>query len=349
MNKAVPILRAVSIIGFVLALAHGGTAYADEVVLINGDRLTGKVISAGGGKLKVGTALAGEVTVDLANVRSFSTDEPIELHLTDGTVLKQRVESTDEDGSAVRTTAGILGPQTLPLASIAQINPPPPPPVKWTGSIRAAAGFSRGNSFTDTFSLQADAVRRSERVRKTLGAGYGYGRERSENTGEKNTTKDDWFAYGKYDYYLNKKVYLYGLGRVEQDRVADLLVRVSPSVGVGYQWVERPTFNLHTEAGLGWQYERYENGETDDHYVARLAYHIDRTIWTRYSLFHDLEFLPSLEDIDNFNVNAKAGVRVSLTKKLFAEFKAVWKYDATPAPTASKNDVDYLLSLGYSF
>ncbi|HEV7301235.1 MAG TPA: DUF481 domain-containing protein [Tepidisphaeraceae bacterium] len=349
MSKAVPIIRAVSILGFMLALGHAGQARADEILLTNGDRLTGKVVSAGGGKLKIATAMAGEVTVDMANVRSFSTDEPIELHLTDGTILKQRVEAADDAGSAVRTTDGVLGPQTLPLASINQINPPPPPPVKWTGSVRAAAAFSRGNSFTDAFSLEADAVRRSERVRRTLGAAYAYGRERIESTGEKNTTEDEWFAYGKYDYYLSKKVYLYGLGKVEQDRAADLLVRVSPSVGVGYQWIESPTFNIHTEAGFGWQYERYENGETEGQYIARFAYHIDRKFWTRYSIFHDMEVLPSLEDIESFNVNTNAGLRVALTQKLFTEFKVVWEYDSTPAPNASKHDVDYLLSVGYSF
>ena len=65
--------------------------------------------------------------------------------------------------------------------------------------------------------------------------------------------------------------------------------------------------------------------------------------------FHNLEYLPSLEDASDFNVNADAGVRASLTKTMFTEFKVEWKYDATPAPDASKNDLRYLLGLGWSF
>ena len=39
---------------------------ADEVFLLNGDRLTGKIVSATGGKLILNTDAAGEITIDLA-------------------------------------------------------------------------------------------------------------------------------------------------------------------------------------------------------------------------------------------------------------------------------------------
>lgn len=72
-------------------------ASADEVLFNNGDRLTGKVVSVEGGKLKIKTTVAGEVTVDLANVKTFSTDEPIEL-LVDGKTLRAKV-SKGADGT----------------------------------------------------------------------------------------------------------------------------------------------------------------------------------------------------------------------------------------------------------
>jgi putative salt-induced outer membrane protein len=333
---------------FALGLAVSSTHYADEVVFNNGDRLTGKVVNAGGGKLKVQTANVGEVTFDLANVRSVTTDEPVELNLTDGSTLKQRLEPAEDPGVLRTSGGGVVGPQTVPFSAVSTINPPPPPPVKWTGNVRAAAAFSRGNSFTDSFSLGADAVRRGENDRRTLGAGYRYGRERARDSRVRNTTQDDWFLLGKYDYYLTKKLYLYALGRFEQDRVANLLARVSPNVGVGYQWVERPDFNVRTETGFGWQYENYENDGDESHFTGRAAYHIDRK-FKRVTLFHDLEFLPSLEAIDDFNVNASAGTRYALTDKLFTEFRVVWQYDASPAPEAGKNDIDYLLSVGWTF
>ena len=64
--------------------------WADEVRLHNGDRLTGK-IQIVEGKLTVSGSLAGDVTVEMKDVQTFSTDAPVEIRLQDGTVVKQRV------------------------------------------------------------------------------------------------------------------------------------------------------------------------------------------------------------------------------------------------------------------
>ena len=47
--------------------------------------------------------------------------------------------------------------------------------------------------------------------------------------------------------------------------------------------------------------------------------------------------------------NTDARVRVSLTQKTFAELKNVWQYDAAPAPGAKKNDLQWILSVGWLF
>jgi hypothetical protein len=65
----------------VCALALAGTAAATEVIFLNGDRLTGKIVSAAGGKLILKTERAGDVTIDLSKVKTFSTDEPVDLRV----------------------------------------------------------------------------------------------------------------------------------------------------------------------------------------------------------------------------------------------------------------------------
>jgi putative salt-induced outer membrane protein YdiY len=328
----------------VAGLAMAPLAHADEIVFKNGDHLTGKVTSAAGGKLHVTTPVAGDVVIDLSTVHSFSTDDAIELRLNDGTTLKQKVEAADE--GTIRTAPGVLGPQVVKFSDIDQINPPP---VKWTGSIRASANFVRGNTFSDSADVAIDASRRSTDDRITLGAGYSFGRERNADTGQKSTTEDNWFASGKYDYFLNKKLYLFGLIRVEKDRIANLDLRVSPSAGLGYQWIEKPDFNFNTELGGGWVHESYTNDGSDSHFTARAAYHVDKSFNERIKLFHDLEYLPSVERGSDYNVNADIGMRMMLTKQFFSEFRVDWQFDSTPAPGAEKHDLKYLVSLGWQF
>jgi hypothetical protein len=66
-------------------------------------------------------------------------------------------------------------------------------------------------------------------------------------------------------------------------------------------------------------------------------------------VFHNLEYLPSLESFSDFNINADLGIRTDLTKKMFAEFKMQWNYDATPAEDKSKSDLRYILGVGWAF
>ena len=69
------------IVSLVLGLVAVSAArsFADEVLFLNGDRLTGKILSATGGKLTIKTDGAGDVTVDMSKVKTFSTDEPVRV------------------------------------------------------------------------------------------------------------------------------------------------------------------------------------------------------------------------------------------------------------------------------
>jgi putative salt-induced outer membrane protein YdiY len=315
--------------------------FADEVRLRNGDRITGKVVEASGGKLKVSTAAAGDLTLDLKEVQTFGTDEPVEVRLKDGTITRTRVLPSESAG-AINTG----GEADVTLASVKSVSSQEP---HWTGAVVVGGLLTRGNSNTESLNVSVEASRRGRDDRISANAGYIYSRQADPNGPGKTTTADNWFAAGKYDYYFTEKFYGFAALRVEHDTIAELDLRVTPSVGVGYQWVESPDFNFATEAGLAWVYEDYATGGTDSHAAARLAYHVDKKFNDKVSLRHNLEYLPSLEDLSDFNVNADGGVRTTLTKTMFAELKVEWRYDATPAPDAHKNDLRYTLGVGWTF
>jgi Protein of unknown function, DUF481 len=268
-----------------LSLVLAARAAADEIQLLNGDRLTGKIVSAEGGKVVIKTEAAGDVTVDLSNVKTLSTDEPIVVKVGDST-FKSKLEP-GEDGTVQVVPVEGGAPQALALKDLTQLNPTP---VKWTGAITVNALVARGNSESENLGASANAVRRSEIDRITFGAGYYYGRQKNKTTGETNV--NNWFVLGKYDFFLTKHFYLYAAARAERDRIADLDLRLIAGGGLGYQWFETPTFNLNTEAGLAWVYENFTHQPSEDHLAARLAYHVDWTPHKVLKLFHNLEYLP---------------------------------------------------------
>jgi putative salt-induced outer membrane protein YdiY len=334
--------------GVVLALCFVGIVHtrADEILFNNGDRITGKILSAADGKLKIKTSVAGEVTVEMKDVKTFTTDEPVTIKLKDGNVINDKVSAATTQNAVQTAGTGGVAAQNVDLTLVEKVNAPP---VKWTGSLVAGALISRGNTESEAYNINFDATRRADKDRITFGGGYFFGKQTDPDTGIESTTTDNWFLQGKYDYFFSKKWYGYANTRVERDRIAELDLRVTPGVGVGYQWVESADFNFNTEAGLTWVYEDYTTGGTDEHFAGRLAYHLDKRLNDKVKLFHNLEYLPSLERADDFNVNSDLGLRATLTGNMFGEAKVEWKYDATPAPGADKNDLRWILGVGWNF
>ncbi len=338
-------MRSICAILLLCAAVTTDVALADQVIFKNGDKLTGTIGSLDSGKLTIVTKVAGEVKVNLADVQTFSSDGPVEIHLKDGTVIHQKIANGDP-GSVAVVAGGALQPQQVSLAQVDTINPPP---VKWTGSFSSGGLITRGNSNTEALNLSLDAVRRGVDDRITVGAGYLYGRQQDTSTGNKSTTTDSWFVEAKYDYFFTKKFYAYADARFARDRIADLNIRFTPGVGVGYQWVESEKINFNTEGGLSWFYEDFSNDGTNDHVALRLAYHFDYKFNDAVKVFNNFEIYPSLENLSQFFLTTEAGVRASFTKTMFGEFKFQFNHDSEPAPDARENDLRYILGVGWTF
>lgn len=319
---------------------------ADEVIFKSGDRLTGTVKSVAAGKMVFDSKVAGSITLSLDDIATFSTDEPIAVELADGKVVEQKAAAAAEGQIALQAAAGAPA-QVVTLEDIAKVNPDP---VVWKGDIVAGATFVRGNTKSDTASVTAQASRRSEIDRISFGAGYFTAKQRDNGTGKNSTIADNWFAKGQYDYFLSEKSYLYGNLRYEKDRIAHLDRRISPGGGYGYQWIETDTRNFSTEAGLSWMSEKYNDpNETRTYMAGRLAYHLDQAFNDHVMAFHNAEYIPSFEYVDNFLVNADVGLRAQLTASLILEAKAQMNYNSTPAEGRDKKDMRYIVGLGWTF
>src|SRR4051812_4318429 len=80
-------------------------ARADEIQFNNGDKLTGEILSAEGGKLKFKSKMAGTVELDMADIKTFSTDKPVALKFEDGTIVKQEVAAGADGQVGVKAGA----------------------------------------------------------------------------------------------------------------------------------------------------------------------------------------------------------------------------------------------------
>jgi putative salt-induced outer membrane protein YdiY len=329
---------------FLLVILLPSSLLADMVVFKNGDKLTGTIQTLDSGKLKIIGTLAGDVSVNLSDVATFSSTQPIVIETKSGQQIHQPISAAEDN--AIRPATG----PAIAIDSIKQLNPIPP---KWTGSLLVNGTMARGNTNTDVLGITFNSeYRRHDDTyndRTTLGADYNFGRQRDPSTGDTHTTTDNWMAQGKYDHFFTEKLYSYVDAKIEHDRIAELNYRLTPGVGLGYQWVEKPELNFRTEAGVTYVYEDYITDGHDDFAALRLAYHLDKKLAEKVKFFNDFEILPAFQDPSDYTLTADAGVRVDVAKNWFTEFKVEWARDNTPPPGADKNDFRYIVGVGYNF
>lgn len=328
-------------------------AVADTLIFKNGDQLSGKIKSLTDGKVVFASDEIGEQTIELNRLRTFSTDEPVEFHLNDGTVIKSRLRSAEEN-QVILDATDLVPARRYDFSVIAAINPPPPPKPKWTGSFTIGLTSTHGNTFTESANVSFDAKRRSEKDRITLSSLYVASRAEEEVNGkkEKVTTEESFTIGGKYDYFFTPKTYGFANGSFKKDHIADLDRRIIAGLGVGHQWIEQDDMNFNTDVGIAERCEQYTtHGVTtkSDDLSVQLGYHFDWKINDKFTFIHNLTYYPSFEQFSDYFLNTDAEIRASITENLFASFKAILDYDSTPAEDVGSTDTKYILGAGWKF
>ena len=325
-----------------LTILTASSLFADVVMFKSGDKLTGKVIQMADGTMSFDSTAAGSLTLNMADIQTFSTDEDIIVEKSDGSQFKLKATMGETGKISLKE-----GDTSMSIADITEINPKEP---KWTGALVAGANFTRGNTKSDTANLSVNAEKRRENDRISLAGAYRFDQQRDNSTGKDSTTTDNWFINGKYDYFMSEKTYFFGTAKYEKDRIANLDMRVSPGAGVGYQWIEKSDLNFFTEGGGSWIYERYtEPSKTRKYMTIRLAYHFDKSFNEYVKVFHNVEFLPSTEDVETYLLNADAGVQTKLIDRWVMEAKVELDYNSQPADNRDKKDYRYILGVGWTF
>lgn len=325
------------------------TSVGDEILFKNGDRLTGKIDHLLDGKMVFKSNVAGDVTVNLSEIQTFSSDDAIEVNLKDNTGFKQQVLSASPGRFSIEGTEAMKA-QEFAVADIVSINPPVKPVPKWTGDISAGLTSTHGNTKTETISASANMTKRTNKDRTQISADYAKGKQKGNATGADETIEDWWRAKGKYDYFFSKKNYAYVDGRYEKDAVAELDRRVIIGGGGGYQWIESADMNFSTEVGLASLYEKFDNQtDSNSELSTQIGYNFDKKLMKKTKLTHDLTYYPALDKFSDYFLTSTLGIRTDFSSSFFATFKTIFNYDETSAIGSHKTDVKYFVGVGYSF
>jgi hypothetical protein len=147
-----------------LLFLFSGHVLADEVILTNGDRLTGEILEIKDGILTLETDYSDPIKLKFGMVQQMSSSEPVEIHLTDGEILKGKI-TAEMTGQVVVDAGAGRGAVAVKFDNIAALNPPPKEPARWKGNITLGGNWQDGNTDTMNISAGALAVRRTDNDR----------------------------------------------------------------------------------------------------------------------------------------------------------------------------------------
>jgi putative salt-induced outer membrane protein YdiY len=326
----------------VLALS-AAAASADEVLLANGDRLTGTVVRKSGNVLTLRTTYAGEIAIDWRSVVSIQSQGALDVLLVG-------------ESSPVRGPLATAGPDSVvlggratpvPLREIAFINPLPEEGGagwSWHGHANVSATRTAGNSPATRDYGDADVTARAKDWR--LGASG-----RANRTSQAGVTNaQSWLASANIDRFTSPGRFRYVRASFEHDRFRDLDLRTALGGGYGLQFVETERSDVSLRGGLDYVAEDRINAPVERYpalgWGIKARHRLGRG---DLELFHDQEGFWDLRDARRITLRSRTGLRVPIIAKLSASAQVNVDWEGDPAPGRKATDSTLLLGLTYSF
>jgi len=156
-------------------------------------------------------------------------------------------------------------------------------------------------------------------------------------------------AIAQYKHLFSERFYGTLYGNLFHDAIADVAYRLTLSPGVGYYFIKSAKTQLSGDIGPSYVIEKLNGVDTDDYVGLRLAERLDHKLSDSAKVWQSLEWLPQIDDFENYILIFEVGVEAALTKTLSVRVVGQDRYDNQPAPGRQSNDISLVSSLAYKF
>jgi putative salt-induced outer membrane protein YdiY len=327
-----------------LAAMCSWSAFADTVVLRNGDLITGTITGVEAGRLLVRTDYAGELKIELRAIGTFTSADEVTTILRNETRLFGRISGDSETVQILPAGGGLTRTIAIPELIGIEQGRMAEQALRLSGRINVGASSSSGNTDVTRLNVDTELIARRRANRFTLGARGTYASDQGRQT------ESNAIATFKYDRFVTPRLYGYGSTTFEYDPFQDIRLRSTYGAGSGYQVIESQRTNLTVEAGLDYVYTDYYDAANQDFPAARLGLRFDHwLIDSRMQFFHKSEAYGSLDQIQQSFVRTQTGLRFPLRDSFLAQAQLNYDWDGNPQPGRQAVDQTVVFSLGYKW
>ena len=238
--------------------------FADQLVMKNGDRLSGTIEKSDDKTLVIKTDYAGEITVQLSAVQELNSTAPLHVGLKSGQTLVGPV--TSENGNlAVATSTGkveasrdsvsVIRNDAEQTAYDKSLNPGWG--EGWTGGVNFGFALTRGNSQTKNLALAFTADRKTLHDKLSLYANSVFAT--NDAPGATPSTSADAKQGGiRYDHDITPRLFAFVGGDFQSDALQTLNLRSVFGGGLGVHVIKAEATTLDLLGGANYTHESYD-------------------------------------------------------------------------------------------
>ena len=358
-------MRKQFVAGLLLLLAI--PALADQLVLKNGDRLTGSVTKSDGKVVVIKTEFAGEVTVKFDAIESVTASGNITVGLGKRTVVGDSVTvKGDEVVVATKT-----GPVEAPKSSVNALRGSeaetayekslhPGLLQGWNGGLNLGFALTRGNSETKNLNIAFNAVRTGFHDKLLLYTNSIYAAN-DLPTATPHTTANAVGGGLRYDHDLTPRFFGFVNADFYHDALQFLDLRSILGGGFGVHVIKRDSTILDLLAGANYTHESYSafilptTPPTPVAAVTRslaaltLGDSFVHKIGKGTVITQGLLFYPDLSDTGEYRGTFNLGTVTKINKWLGWQNTFADIYVSNPPTGTKKNDLQLATGLNIAF
>jgi hypothetical protein len=333
-----------------LCLLFASAALADQVVLKNGDVLTGAIVKKSGSKLTIKSEFLGEVSMPWTAVKSVRSDEPLTVELPGGEHVAGKISTA---GETLEVTTD-LGVKPAAFSTVGDIRNPaeqhawerlqhPGLLELWTGFFDTGLAVARGNARTDTLtnSFTAARVSRTDKITVNFSQIYGTATVNNVSSAVANAIRGGW----SYDHNLTSRFFVTTLNEYEHDAFQNLDLRFVLGGGLGINAVKSERTTLALSAGGDYDRENFTQGLNRNLAEVNFGDVFTHKLNSTMSLTQSFRYFVSPSDGGAYRVNFDMGAVTTLKKWLGWHVTASNRFLSNPVFGRQRNDV--LLSTGF--
>ena len=325
--------------------ATSKAAKTDVVVLVNGNAVTGEVKSLEFGSLRYSTDSMGTVSIDWEDIISVSSQQDLQIELTDGTRYFGKLFPAGEPHQVrIVTASEEIVAESSQIIRITPIETGERFLERLDGSFSFGIQTQKSSQVT-TSNLAADV---SYRTRKYL---FGTRLNSSVTDQPSEPTKARQSVGFNYQRFLPNRWFTDWFTSWEKNDELGIAARASAGVALG-RYITQTNKNQLSLAvgaqGARTNYTGEDESATEGEGKIELRY-LHRRLTPETSLRFTSTIYPLLEDVTQYRAESDMSLRWEMFEDLFLDLGVGFSYISDPPTGAEKSDYTATTSIGYSF